>query len=220
MAAQAKIEATPLGAGQEIGRSCVLVTLGGYRVLLDCGIHTAFTDNRCFPRFELLLDGDAPGGAQDGCAGGGVGGTSSAGSLPPGGTAEGGPSKYAHCVDAVFVTHYHLDHIGALPHLVSVLGYRGPIYMTSATRAIAQTMLLDYRHVMVERKHSKAIMYTEQDVLFSLSNVRTVALHETLRLGEGQDLEVTPYYAGHVLGAVMLHLQVFLPDRMKESSIK
>eukprot|EP00962_Isochrysis_galbana_P041124 scaffold15017_cov89-Isochrysis_galbana.AAC.1 len=151
MASPAKIEAIALGGGQEVGRSCVLVKLGGYRVLLDCGIHTAYTDERCFPRFELLLDGHVTGSA----AGAGGRGGRDGSSLPdgdacslgvsskPAGGAAASPagqqtSPYAHCVDAVFITHYHLDHVGALPHLIGVLGYRGPVYMTSATRAIAQ----------------------------------------------------------------------------------
>ena len=58
-------------------------------------------------------------------------------------------------VDALVITHYHLDHVGALPHFVSVLGYRGPIFMTSATRGIAQTMLLDYVYVMRDRKQAR-----------------------------------------------------------------
>ena len=66
----AKIVAVPLGAGQEIGRSCVVVRMGGHSVMFDCGIHTAFTDERCFPRFDMLLPGGAA--AAVAAAGGGV----------------------------------------------------------------------------------------------------------------------------------------------------
>jgi hypothetical protein len=65
-------------------------------------------------------------------------------------------------------------------------------------------MLLDYRHVMVERKGAST--FTDKDVLTAMHAVSTVALHEVVRVGDG--LEMTPYYAGHVLGAVMLHVQV------------
>lgn len=57
---------------------------------------------------------------------------------------------------------------------------------------------------MVERKG--ASMYTEKDVLFAMCAVSTVALHEVVRPRGA--LEMTPYYAGHVLGAVMLHVLV------------
>ena len=148
----AKIVAVPLGAGQEIGRSCVVVRMGGHSVMFDCGIHTAFTDERCFPRFDMLLPGGAA-AAVAAAGGGGSGGGSSGGSASA--AADAAPSAYAHVVDALVITHYHLDHVGALPHFVSVLGYRGPIFMTSATRGIAQTMLLDYVYVMRDRKQAR-----------------------------------------------------------------
>jgi predicted metal-dependent RNase len=47
-------------------------------------------------------------------------------------------------VQVVVITHFHIDHIGALPYLTEVLGYRGPIVMTRATQALAQLMLEDY----------------------------------------------------------------------------
>jgi integrator complex subunit 11 len=41
-----KIEVVPLGAGQDVGRSCVLVTLGGKTIMFDCGIHMGYNDER------------------------------------------------------------------------------------------------------------------------------------------------------------------------------
>jgi len=197
----AKIVAVPLGAGQEIGRSCVVVRMGGHSVMFDCGIHTAFTDERCFPRFDMLLPGGAA-AAVAAAGGGGSGGGSSGGSASA--AADAAPSAYAHVVDALVITHYHLDHVGALPHFVSVLGYRGPIFMTSATRGIAQTMLLDYVYVMRDRKQVEFI-YTKEDLLYALSRVTVISLHERVRATSS--LTLTPYYAGHVLGAVMVHAE-------------
>jgi integrator complex subunit 11 len=48
------IEVVPLGAGQDVGRSCIVVTLGGKTVMFDCGMHMGFNDVRRFPNFEYL----------------------------------------------------------------------------------------------------------------------------------------------------------------------
>lgn len=51
MASVAPIRVVPLGAGQDVGRSCVLVTLGGKTVMFDCGMHMGYNDERRFPDF-------------------------------------------------------------------------------------------------------------------------------------------------------------------------
>jgi integrator complex subunit 11 len=55
-----KITVTPLGAGQDVGRSCLLVSIGGKRIMLDCGMHMGFQDDRRFPDFSFIC-GDEPG---------------------------------------------------------------------------------------------------------------------------------------------------------------
>jgi len=45
---------TPLGAGQDVGRSCLLVNIGGKRVMLDCGMHMGYNDDRRFPDFSYI----------------------------------------------------------------------------------------------------------------------------------------------------------------------
>jgi hypothetical protein len=49
-----EIRVTPLGAGQDVGRSCILVSLGGKNVMLDCGMHMGFQDERRFPDFTYI----------------------------------------------------------------------------------------------------------------------------------------------------------------------
>ncbi len=162
----------PLGGGREVGRSCLLATIDSKKVLLDAGVHTAYHDQRAFPRLERL--GPAP--------------------LP------------TDALDAVVITHFHLDHLGALPRLTETLGYRGPVYMTAPTRAIGRTLLADYRWVMTDRKGVDAThLYSEDDVDACLRRVTVVGLGETVRVAGG-DLELTTYYAGHVLGAVMVRV--------------
>ena len=48
------IEIVPLGAGQDVGRSCILVTIGGKNIMLDCGMHMGYQDERLFPDFSYL----------------------------------------------------------------------------------------------------------------------------------------------------------------------
>jgi hypothetical protein len=43
-----KITILPLGAGQDVGRSCILVTMGGKTIMLDCGMHMGYQDSRRF----------------------------------------------------------------------------------------------------------------------------------------------------------------------------
>jgi integrator complex subunit 11 len=56
----------------------------------------------------------------------------------------GTPAAINSTVQVVVITHFHIDHIGALPHFTENLGYRGPIVMTRATQALAELMLEDY----------------------------------------------------------------------------
>ena len=48
------IQLIPLGAGQDVGRSCILATLGGKTIMFDCGMHMGYNDERRFPDFSVL----------------------------------------------------------------------------------------------------------------------------------------------------------------------
>ena len=50
-------------------------------------------------------------------------------------------------IDAVIISHFHLDHCGALPYMSEQVGYEGPIYMTLPTKVIAPILLEDFRKV-------------------------------------------------------------------------
>jgi len=190
------IEILPLGAGQDVGRSCVVVRALGRCVLFDCGIHMGYKDDRRFPAFNLLCR--------------------AAGS-------PGGGDLLTSSIDAVVITHFHLDHIGALPLLTEVLGYRGPVIMTVPTKAIAPLMLSDYHKVLSQRpiddpiishptiaNHNKTfpLMYSKDDISNSINRCETIGLGETLYLSGGC-IQLTAHYAGHVLGAVMYSLRIF-----------
>jgi integrator complex subunit 11 len=44
-----QIKVVPLGAGQDVGKSCILVTIGGKNIMMDCGMHPGYDDSRRFP---------------------------------------------------------------------------------------------------------------------------------------------------------------------------
>lgn len=111
-------------------------------------------------------------------------------------------------LDAVVLTHAHLDHSGALP-LLARNGYRGPVFATPATIALCELLLPDSGHLQEadadfanrhhSSKHEPALpLYTEDDARCSLKLLQPLDFGETLDLG-GLKLRLRP--AGHILGA-------------------
>ncbi|EGF76880.1 hypothetical protein BATDEDRAFT_14507, partial [Batrachochytrium dendrobatidis JAM81] len=165
------IRVIPLGAGQDVGRSCVLVTMGSKNIMFDCGMHMGYSDHRRFPDFTYISkSGD-----------------------------------YTSMIDCVIISHFHLDHCGALPYFTEICGYDGPIYMTGPTKAIAPILLEDMRKVVVERK-GETDFFTSVDIKNCMQKVIAVNLMETVQVDA--QLEIRPYYAGHVLGAAMFYVRV------------
>lgn len=165
-----KIKITPLGAGQDVGRSCILLAIGGKNIMLDCGMHMGYTDERRFPDFSYITEGPLTG----------------------------------H-IDCVIISHFHLDHCGALPFMSEMIGYTGPIYMTHPTKAIAPILLEDMRKVSVERK-GETNFFTSQMIKDCMKKVIAVTLHQSVVVDP--ELEIKAYYAGHVLGAAMFWIKV------------
>lgn len=119
-------------------------------------------------------------------------------------------------IDAVFLTHAHLDHCGRLPYL-HVLGFRGPVYATSSTCDLAQYILLDSAKVQGEdftRRHRRGQrsgqyvaqpLYDEQDVLHLLRYFHIQPYNKVLDLGYG--LEVVYHQSGHILGSASIEFR-------------
>lgn len=108
-------------------------------------------------------------------------------------------------LDCVIISHFHLDHCGALPYFTEMCGYMGPIYMTQPTKAICPILLEDYRKITVEKKGEQNF-FTSQMIKDCMRKVITVNLHQTVQVDN--DLEIKAYYAGHVLGAAMFQIKV------------
>ena len=119
-------------------------------------------------------------------------------------------------IDAVLLTHAHLDHSGYVPALVRD-GFRGPIITTTGTAELCSILLPDSAHLLEEEaahaarkgysKHNPPKpLYTIQDVEQALSQFRTANFDDILDVVPG--LKATFLPAGHILGAAQLHIDV------------
>jgi metallo-beta-lactamase family protein len=119
-------------------------------------------------------------------------------------------------VDAVLLTHAHLDHSGYLP-LMAKEGFRGHIYATEGTRDLCKILLPDSGHIQEEdalfanrhgfSKHSPALpLYSRQDALDCLPLIKTVKPRTAYQLMPGWQATFQP--AGHILGASSILLEV------------
>lgn len=155
-----------LGAGRQVGRSCLFLQTPESRVLLDCGVDVASFDQNAYPFLEA-------------------------------------PEFDINQLDAVIVTHSHIDHCGFVPYLYK-FGFRGPTYCTAPTRDVSALLLLDYIKIM----HSEG-----KEAIFSTEDVKEMVKH-TITLDYEEVSDVTPdvritlYNAGHVLGSSMVHLHI------------
>ena len=96
---------------------------------------------------------------------------------------------------AVILTHAHLDHCGRLPLLVKY-GFKGPIFMTEATRALAELVLHDC--AKIAKEDAKAVIYDEEDVIQVLKQVQLVDYDKEFVVG---GFVVRMVDAGHILGS-------------------
>ena len=160
-----KLTVMPLGAGQEVGRSSIILKYHGHRIMLDCGIHPAYENQGGLPFIDAI-----------------------------------DPGK----IDVLLITHFHIDHITAVPWFLTQTNFKGPCYMTHATKAISKTLLLDYVGVS-SRGSEEPNLFTRADVSNCQSMITPVTYHQTVTHGS---VKMTCYPAGHVLGACMWLVEI------------
>ena len=130
----------------------------------------------------------------------------------------------AESINAVLLTHAHLDHCGLLPKLAKE-GFKGRIYCTEATAEIARIILLDSAHIQEEdaehkrKRHERqkrkgkfpdVPLYTTAEAEACLPLFSPVKYREVVQFGSG--VEATFYDAGHVLGSAIIRAKVRQDD--------
>jgi len=161
------VRVTFLGAGRQVGRSCILLSTPKSKILLDCGIDPAATDNE--DKFPYL----------------------------------GVPEFKIEEVDAIIISHAHLDHSGLVPYLFK-MGYKGPIYMTAPTRDIASLLALDF--IGVAYKQASKPLFSSTDIKEMVKHTICLSFNEVNDIAP--DIRITMYNSGHALGSAMVHINI------------
>jgi metallo-beta-lactamase family protein len=123
-------------------------------------------------------------------------------------------------IDAVLLTHGHLDHCGLLPRLVKG-GFRGPVHCTRATADIAAIVVTDSAHIQEEDVRFKAKrhrregrqgrgptepLYTTADAEQAKRQFQPCAFDRAVEIADG--ISATFFSAGHILGAASIALRI------------
>ncbi|MHA1167856.1 MAG: beta-CASP ribonuclease aCPSF1 [Candidatus Hodarchaeales archaeon] len=106
-------------------------------------------------------------------------------------------------LDAVVITHAHLDHSGFLPFLYKY-GYRGPVYCNDATLSLMTLLQRDYLNI--SKHEGKILPYSSQDIISSVLHTIPRRYGEVTDLSP--DIRLTLSHAGHILGSSIVHLHI------------
>jgi len=104
-------------------------------------------------------------------------------------------------IDAIIISHAHLDHSGLLPYLYK-MGYNGPVYMTQPTRDISALLALDF--IGVAYKQATTPLFSSTDIKEMVKH--SICLNYNEVTDVTPDVRLTLYNSGHCLGAAMVHL--------------
>lgn len=130
----------PLGGGQEVGRSCILLQYRERNIMLDCGAHPGRDGNDSLPFFDLIDN----------------------------------PEE----IDLILITHFHIDHVAALPYFTEKTNFKGKVLMTHATKAVMKILLSDN----IKLQSRSNMLYNEQDLQNCVEKIDTIDFHQTIDL--------------------------------------
>ncbi|MGC8571832.1 MAG: beta-CASP ribonuclease aCPSF1 [Candidatus Micrarchaeia archaeon] len=171
------LKATALGGFQEVGRSSLLLETPHSKIIIDCGLSP-----------EPSVKGvDANSNSNENKA------------FPYLDSA----NISINDIDAVVLTHAHMDHIGFVPYLFKY-GYEGPVYCTPPTKDLAGLLLNDY--IKLVQKSGGTLLYDEKDVRKMLMHTITREYNEVTNITN--EIKLTYHNAGHILGSATVHLHI------------
>jgi cleavage and polyadenylation specificity factor subunit 3 len=100
---------------------------------------------------------------------------------------------------------FHVDHAASLPYVLSKTNFKGRVFMTHPTKAIYKWLIMD--SVRVGNVHGKpsSLVYTEADHLSTFPQIEAIDYYTTHTISS---IRITPYPAGHVLGAAMFLIEI------------
>ncbi|MGN1362844.1 MAG: beta-CASP ribonuclease aCPSF1 [Methanobrevibacter sp.] len=158
---------TSMGGFKEVGRSCMLLQTPNSRVLLDCGVNVAATEDKdAFPYLNV-------------------------------------PEFNIQELDAVIISHAHLDHIGFLPYLFHY-GYEGPVYCTTPTSDLMTLLQLD--HIDIAHREGHPLPFNVKDVQKCIKHTICLDYGEVTDISP--DIRLTLHNAGHILGSAIAHMHI------------
>ncbi len=107
-------------------------------------------------------------------------------------------------IEALIITHAHLDHVGRIPKLVKE-GYKGTIYSTPETKALAELVLNDAASILAEeaKRDGRLPIYDPNDIPAIFPLWQTVKYHEPISIDK---LKIVLKDAGHILGSAMIEI--------------
>ncbi|KZM20297.1 hypothetical protein ST47_g8482 [Ascochyta rabiei] len=110
-------------------------------------------------------------------------------------------------VDVLLISHFHVDHAASLPYVLAKTNFKGRVFMTHPTKAIYKWLIQDSVRVgnMSSSSETKIQMYTEQDHLNTFPMIESIDFYTTHTVS---GIRITPYPAGHVLGAAMFLIEI------------
>ncbi len=171
------LKITALGGYREVGRSSMLLETKNSKILIDCGISPE-------PGLRGAAANENPEVNK---------------AFPYLDAANFSIEE----LDAVVLTHAHMDHIGFVPYLFKY-GYKGPVYCTPPTRDLAALLLNDYFRLV--QKSGGTPLYDEKDIRNTLMHIITREYGEVTNITN--ELKLTYHNAGHILGSAIVHLHV------------
>ncbi|KAG5984201.1 endoribonuclease ysh1 [Claviceps digitariae] len=109
-------------------------------------------------------------------------------------------------VDVLLISHFHVDHAASLPYVLAKTNFRGRVFMTHPTKAIYKWLIQDSVRVgNTSSSSATSPVYTEQDHLNTFPQIEAIDYHTTHTISS---IRITPYPAGHVLGAAMFLIEI------------